>query len=116
MRRHRFLPVLLMIPLLFLAPSCGKAQEGEGPPKEDQLLQEARREASKAIEDAELQLQGAPPGTDLSDARELLDQARALFDQAASTEQLTGKGGSVLELVEEAKRSARAAMEARGGQ
>ena len=79
-------------------------------------MEEAKKEAWKAIEQAEILLQGAEPGTDLSDARELLDQARNLYGRAETLEQFIGKEGSVIVLVEEAQRSAREAIQARSGQ
>ncbi len=75
-------------------------------------LDEAKAQAAEAIESAEILLQGAKPGTDLSDARELLDQAQAAYGKATSVDEYIGPEHSVLFLVEEAKRRARQAMEA----
>gem|GEM_PF-3561636 len=116
MSRHTVLPVLLALSLLLTASSCGTGREEGAGERGDPRMDQARKEAWKAIEEAEVLLQGAEPGTDLSDARELLDQARDLYGRAATPEQLTGEDGSVLELVEEAKRSAREAMQARSSQ
>jgi|YNPBryBLVA2012_1023415.scaffolds.fasta_scaffold42468_2 hypothetical protein len=103
----------LLVLLSLALGSCGGGKEAGGKAgPEDEAMREAREEAWKAVQEAELLMQGAEPGTDLSDARELLDQARALYEKADSPEQLTGKQGSVLSLAEEAKRAAREAMEA----
>jgi hypothetical protein len=99
--------VLALALLPAFAVSCGEKQEEAQPSLED-----ARVQAGEAIDSAEILLQGARPGTDLSDARELLDQARALYDQAAAVEDYVGPERSVLTLVEEAKSKARKAMEA----
>lgn len=112
MRRvKKFYPVIaatfLLVSALFLAASCGKAQEPDQP-----TLDEAKAQAAEALESAEILLQGAKPGTDLSDARELLDQAQVAFGKATSVDEYIGPEHSVLSLVEEAKRRARQAMEA----
>lgn len=98
--------MLMVLPLVFAA-SCGKGQEEVQP-----TLEEAKTQAKEAIESAEILLQGARSGTDLSDARELLDQARTLYGKAAGVEDFIGPDRSVLLLVEEAKRRALQAMEA----
>ncbi len=114
MKRSACALAALLLLLPFALGSCGEGKSGAGGAETvDELLQESRRQAWKAVEEAELLLQGAEPGTDLSDARELLDQARALYESARTSEELTGDGESVLTLVEEAKRRARQAMEAR---
>jgi hypothetical protein len=97
----------LLVSALFLAASCGKPQEPA-----QITLDEAKVRAAEAIESAEILLQGAKPGTDLSDARELLDQAQAAYAKATTVEEFIGPEHSVLLLVEEAKRRARQAMEA----
>lgn len=116
MRGKTILMVLVLLSLIPITASCGAGREDGAGEGGDPRMEEARKEAWKAIEEAEVLLQGAKPGTDLSDARELLDQARDLYGRAATPEQLTGEDGSVLELVEEAKRSAREAMQSRSGQ
>jgi hypothetical protein len=99
--------LLLLVLLAISGLQCG----GEKP--ETKLtLEEAKKQALEAMESAEIMLQGARPGTDLSDARELLDQAQQLYDRASTVEELVGEEDSVLQLVEEAKRRARRAMEA----
>ncbi len=105
-RFSRFLIGVLLVSSLFLAASCGKAEEGQP------TLEEAKAQAAEAIESAEILLQGAAPGTDLSDARELLDQASDLYGRARTVEEFVGPEGSVLALVEEASRRIRQAMEA----
>lgn len=117
MRRNAVFLVVaaLLSSLLLIAASCGESRKESAEEGMDLRMEEAKKEAWKAIEEAEILLQGAEPGTDLSDARELLDQARDLYGRAATPEQLTGKGGSVMELVEKAQRSAREAIQARSG-
>jgi hypothetical protein len=101
-----FLALMLALLLVF-AVSCGDGQEEAQP-----SLEEAKAQAKEAIDSAEILLQGATPGTDLSDARELLDQARDLYVRAMVAEDYVGPDRSVLTLVEEAKGKARQAMEA----
>ncbi len=108
--REKCAVTLLVLALALLpafAVSCGGKEEAAQPSLED-----ARLQAGEAIDSAEILLQGARPGTDLSDARELLDQARALYARAAAVEDYVGPGRSVLTLAEEAKGRARKAMEA----
>lgn len=97
----------LLVSALFFAASCGNSREPA-----QMTLEEAKVQAAEALESAEILLQGAKPGTDLSDARELLDQAQAAYGKATSVEEYNGPEHSVTSLVEEAKRRARQAMEA----
>lgn len=104
--RELVLTVFLVM-LLAFAVSCGGSQEESQP-----SLEEAKVQAKDAIDSAEILMQGARPGTDLSDARELLDQAGELYSRANTLEEYVGPDRSVLVLVEEAKTKARQAMEA----